>query len=332
VEKLLALQLKRIGDVILTLPALASLRRSHPQAELAVVLVDGCGALAPLLPGGVKPLLYRRGKLNAALWREILFSKYAACYDFTGSDRSALMARLSGAAEKVAYRKAIEKSPSRERVFSRICDAAVRDHHTIDYHLALLGAQADASRIHFTPEIPSATRAAVDQVLAASRVGEDFVAVHPGTARDEKCWPPDRWAAVIDHIAGERGLQVVLTGSPEAREQQHLAAIKAAITTQVTDLSGQVDLVGLAELLRRARLVLGVDSAAMHLAALFDRPEIALFGPTNPFHWRPLHEDAQILVAGHDAPVESFHPRHQAAPMDTLSTETVFRAISAAFD
>jgi ADP-heptose:LPS heptosyltransferase len=163
-------------------------------------------------------------------------------------------------------------------------------------------------------------------------VRDGFVVVHPGTARDEKYWPADRWAAVVDHLAVERGLQVVLTGSPDAREQAHLAAIRSATGAPMVDLSGQSDLVGLTELLRRARLVLGVDSAAMHLAALFERPEIALFGPTNPFHWRPLHARSQILLAGHDAPVEDFQPRHHASSMDTLSTETVIRAIGTALD
>lgn len=330
VEKILALQLKRIGDVILTLPALAALRGSRPQAEVSVVLVDGCGALVPLLPEGVRPLLYRRGKLNASLWRELALSRYSACYDFTGNDRSTLMARLSGAEEKVSFRKAIDKRAARRRVFNRVCEASVRDHHTIDYHLALVGAEGAVPS--FRPEIPAETRRQIDQLLAGAGVTEGFVVIHPGTARDEKYWPADRWAEVIDHLAGDRGLQVLVTGSPDAREQSHLAAVKSATGAPLIDLSGKSDLVGLTELLRRARLVLGVDSAAMHLAALSETPEIALFGPTNPFHWRPLHSRAQILLAGHGAPVESFDSRHQAAAMDTLSTESVIRAIGMALD
>ena len=260
-EKILTLQLKRIGDVILTLPALAWLRRSHSEAEVAVVLVDGCAALVPLLPPGVRPLLYRRGRLNAGVWREIVVSKYSACYDFTGSDRSTLMARLSRASDTVGYRKAIDKVPRRGTVFNRVCEAKVRDHHTIDYHLALVG--ANESEIEFRPDIPAETIAAVDGVLGTGEVEDGFVVVHPGTARDEKYWPADRWAAVIDYLSGE-GYQVVLTGSPDARERRHLAAVKSAAQTDVIDLSGKVDLVGLTELLRRSRLVLGVDSAAMH--------------------------------------------------------------------
>jgi len=324
-EKILALQLKRIGDVILTLPALAALKNKHPNAEISVVLVDGCGVLAPLLPEGVKPLIYRRGKLNLSVWRALFCTRYSACYDFTGSDRSTLMARMSGAKQKVAYRKSVEKKPSRAKVFNRICEAKVRDHHTIDYHIELV--DADGSCFDFRPSIPKATVAQVDAVLADGGVGKDFVVVHPGTARDEKYWPAKRWGEVLEHLAGDESRQVVLTGSPDAREQAHLSEVKSATSAPVIDLSGTVDLVGLTELLRRATLVIGVDSAAMHLAALFERPEIALFGPTNPFHWRPLHKRVQILLAGHSSPVEDFQPRHEASPMDSISTDTVIRAI-----
>jgi hypothetical protein len=51
----------------------------------------------------------------------------------------------------------------------------------------------------------------------------------------------------------------------------------------VHDLSGTLTLLQLAAVIARARLVLSVDSAAMHLAAMARRPQVALFGPTNPF-------------------------------------------------
>jgi ADP-heptose:LPS heptosyltransferase len=52
----------------------------------------------------------------------------------------------------------------------------------------------------------------------------------------------------------------------------------------VVDLSGQLDLLTLSALIERARLLVTIDSAPMHLAAALGTPQIALFGPTNPFH------------------------------------------------
>ena len=72
------------------------------------------------------------------------------------------------------------------------------------------------------------------------------------------------------------------------------------------------------------------DTGVVHLAAAFRTPQIALFGPTNPFHWRPRHERALVLSAAQpEAPLTDFQPRMKGAPMERISTEAVIRAIDA---
>ena len=78
---------------------------------------------------------------------------------------------------------------------------------------------------------------------------------------------------------------------------QHIAAIRAK--TGFHDFTGRTDLLTLASLIRRAQVLLSVDSTAMHLGAAFETPQVALFGETNPFHWRPRHPKARVLQPGH---------------------------------
>ena len=61
------------------------------------------------------------------------------------------------------------------------------------------------------------------------------------------------------------------------------------------DLSGKTDLLTLAAVVRKARLLVTVDSAPMHFAAAWGTPQVVLFGPTNPFHWHPRSESAVVL-------------------------------------
>ena len=90
------------------------------------------------------------------------------------------------------------------------------------------------------------------------------------------------------------------------------------------DLAGQLDLPTLAAVLARASLFLGVDSGPMHLAAAWQRPQIVLFGPTNPFHWRPRYAGCLVLRAGHgDAPLQTFADRSPGGPLDLISTRAV---------
>ena len=96
----------------------------------------------------------------------------------------------------------------------------------------------------------------------------------------------------------------------------------------IVNLAGRIDLLTFAAVLAQARLCVSCDTGAVHLAASFQTPQIALFGPTNPFHWRPRHDLALVLSAAQpDAPFTAFDPRMKGAAMERISTAAVIRAI-----
>jgi ADP-heptose:LPS heptosyltransferase len=124
-----------------------------------------------------------------------------------------------------------------------------------------------------------------------------------------------------------RGAACVLTGGRSSMEQAQIAAIKAAAKSKPIDLSGKTNLLTLAALVRKARLLVTVDSAPMHFAAAWDTPQVVLFGPTNPFHWHPRSESAVILLGESGVPVTEFKPKQRAVPMNQISTEAVIDAM-----
>jgi ADP-heptose:LPS heptosyltransferase len=323
--KILVLQLKRIGDLVLTTPALAALRRHLPDAHLALALDEATRELLPALDFVDEALVYGRAGGNGALWRKLVFSHYDVCLDFTGNDRSALFSVLSKAPRRVTFSWA-QKSGMRSWFYNRFIDSSVRENHTVDHYLDLLkGVAPDITPAPMTLHLPEWAPKKAAQLLQEVGVTGDYVIVHPGSARPEKYWVPKRWAEVVAFVTNEYGLPCVLTGSRDPHEQEHIAAIKR--DGAVPDLSGRLDLLTLAALAQKTRLMLSVDSAAMHFAAAFSTPQVALFGPTNPFHWRPRHERAIILAAGHPELSFALKPHHQAAAMSELSTGRVTGAI-----
>ena len=80
-------------------------------------------------------------------------------------------------------------------------------------------------------------------------------------------------------------------------------------------------------MIREGALFVGVDTAAAHVASAFRRPELVLFGPTNPFHWHPMHAAAVVVRAGFADPLDHFEPRQKGLPMSELSTEAVIRGM-----
>ncbi len=96
---------------------------------------------------------------------------------------------------------------------------------------------------------------------------------------------------------------------------------------ELVDLSGKTDLLTLTALIAQARLLVAVDSAPMHLAAAIQTPQVVLFGPTNPFHWRPRESPALILQGESRIPLTKFLPVQARLPMSQISTEAVINAM-----
>ena len=201
--------------------------------------------------------------------------------------------------------------------------------HTVDYHLALLkplGIENPSRALQLC--LPQESMAQADALLSAAGVRE-FVCFHPGSARAEKFWEPTRWAEALNHCAREMGLACVLTGGKSSIEQAQIAAITAATKSKPIDLSGKTNLLSLAALVRKARLLVTVDSAPMHFAAAWETPQVVLFGPTNPFHWHPRSVSAIVLLGAKERPVTEFDPKQRAVAMNQISTQTVIDAMEA---
>ncbi len=320
--KILLLQLKRIGDLILTTPAIAALREKFPQAEITLAVSPATRDLLPAIAGLDHTLL-------ASDWATIARRKFDTCIDFTHSDRSALLTLLSGARTRATSDHVKVQSRIRALVYNRFVPSGLRELHTVDHYLALLeplGIRDASSALAL--EIPPAVVAAADRVLAENQITGEFLLLHPGSARIEKFWEAERWSEVIA-FAAQSGFPCVVTGSASPMEKDHIAQIRASSGASFIDLCGRLDLLTLAALMQKARLLVTVDSAPVHLAAALQTPQVALFGPTNPLHWRPRFTPALILQAGEATPSTEFSPDAEGVPMNLISTPQVIDAMKA---
>jgi predicted lipopolysaccharide heptosyltransferase III len=324
---ILLLQLKRIGDLILTLPAIAALRENFPTAQITLAISSECADLLPAIPNADRILLVRRSLRDLALFLGLARERFDYCIDFTRNDRSALLVFLSGARKRIVYRRR-DRFQKRARVYSDFVKVRKLAMHTIDYNLALvgpLGLRNVSRALHL--ELPQEARERANALRRDSKINEPYIIFHPGSARAEKFWDPQRWADVIEHARSGSQISVVLTGGASRAEQKHLREVKGRLRQPVVDLSGKTDLLTLAALIERARLLVTVDSAPMHLAAATQTPQVILFGPTNPFHWRPLESPALILQGESATPLTEFSPEQPCLPMRQISTAAVIDAM-----
>jgi predicted lipopolysaccharide heptosyltransferase III len=326
--RILLIQLKRIGDLILTVPAINALRAAFPQAKIDVAVSKSTQDLTPAIPA-IDRVLVPDSWSHAHNWLTILTSRYDYCLDFTRTDRSAFLAFASRAKKKITYERTKVRSRWRPLVYDQFIDSSVRHNHTVDHHLAFLVPLGIANpEIDLHLNLPAKAEAKADEILRRGNILDPFVIFHPGSARAEKFWEPERWAEIINHWRG-LGMRHILTSGSSTLEQAHIAEIKKDVTEPIVDLSGKLDLLTLTALIARASLLVGVDSAPTHLAAAMRTPQVVLYGPTNPFHWRPRSTPAVILQGGIDEPVTDFSPDQRRGTMNQISTQQVIDAMEA---
>lgn len=171
---------------------------------------------------------------------------------------------------------------------------------------------------------------AEDWLRAQGIAAERLAIIHPGTAGPTKLWASARWAAVADALVA-RGMQLVLTGGPG--EEPLVAEVAGHMRAGAIQLAGRTGIGQLAALLRRATLVLGVDSGPLHLAAAQGTRTLHLYGPGDAGRfgpWGPAgrHRVLRAELACSPCGVFTACPRGLAQPecMQRIEVEEVVRS------
>src|SRR2546423_10254071 len=198
--KILFIQLKRMGDLIVTAPAIAAVRQKFPDAHVTLVISSEAKALAPAISGVNKLLVMPRGFFGLATLSAIAGRKFDYCLDFTRNDRSSLLVLLSRARKRIVSFRIKVRSRFRTRFYNELVPHRMRDMHTIDYHLGLLeplGISGPSRAVRLEPS--KSARETADELLSAHNITKEFVIFHPGSVGAEKLWHAQRWAAVINN-------------------------------------------------------------------------------------------------------------------------------------
>ena len=155
----------------------------------------------------------------------------------------------------------------------------------------------------------------------------NMVVIAPGSAKEEKLWPEERWGEVVQHLAREYKLEVVMPPGPDEEEMcNRIAELSGCPARVLTGLGVRQ----LALVLGEARLVVGCDNGVKHLAAAMETPTLTLFGPTDERQWGAIRDPRRhgvVRGCAWDLTAEErvgLPANHQ---MLCISTERVLRAL-----
>ena len=303
-RRILLIRPSALGDVVRSVPLVASLRQQFPGATIEWLVnapfaeaVRHHPGLSGLVPFDRQHLgaTAKAGRLGPSL--EFLAALRRADYDLVidaqGLARSGLFAWATRAPRRVGFADAREMGwiGLNER------HAIGRDLHSVDRMLALLKAAGvePLPDMTLTPPPREIDRLDRDSRFAHRRV----VVLAPGSKWPGKRWPADRFASVARALL-ERGIETIaLVGS--ASERASCAPLLEINDPRVVDLMGQTSVGGLMAVIARASLVVANDSAPVHMAVGLDRPMVALYGPTDIDRVGPYRRAGDVIqhrVAG----------------------------------
>ena len=144
--------------------------------------------------------------------------------------------------------------------------------------------------------VPPERKERANAALREAQVPLDkpLVAVHPFSRWGHKEWPIDRFASLVERIRAKYDCGVVITGSPEERPRAE--ELIQRCKTDAYNLAGKTSLGELAGVLQLCRFVLGVDTAAIHMAAGVGTPTLTIYGPSDPSIWKPLGDRHHVVA------------------------------------
>lgn len=308
IHRILLIRLRKIGDVLLMVPAIRAFRQNFPKAFIAALVNAGTESMLsgnPLLdeilvfdPQWKKLPLKQRIKKEWEFVRQVRQRRFDLAINFTEGDRGAFLCLASGARLKVGVLRKDNSLWWKKFIFHHLIELKNVRSHVIEQLLEIprnLGIETQDKSLEIFYDIEDETK--INQLLESAGIKkhEILVHIHPTSHWLFKCWRDEGMAEVIDALQERNGLRVILTGGPDQRELEKVSNIVNLCRSAPINLSGQLTLKQMAALSHRCRLFIGVDTAPMHIAAAVGTPVVALFGPSGENNWGPWGEGHTVI-------------------------------------
>lgn len=306
--RILFIRIDRIGDMVLSTPAIRAIKEKYPSAELCVLASPVTAPLLAADPRVGKVIVWDssrgwRGALETV--RKLREARFDLAIDPRADYeiKTALIAFASGAKVRAGY------ALYGRGIFFNLRAAPPKERgHFVEEAFEVLK-PLGIKRAGREPElcISGGAEAEASAFLKNSGADEkDFLAaVHPGGCYPSQRWFPDKFVEVIRGLMEKHNARVLLIGSGQERELVDDIADRASKGPDKKNIIKIIDfkMDVLSALIRKCRIFIGNNSGPLHIAAALRIPSVSTMGPTDPVRWRPLGSD-QIVLKG-NAPCDS---------------------------
>ncbi len=323
VKKILVVTLSNIGDVVLTLPVIGSLRENFKDATIDVVAGSRASELLEADPRIGKLYVYDKSSTLAS--KIMLLARLRRNrYDLLVDLRNSLFGLFVGARYCPAEAGLCNKRSKGGT--GEVC-------HKIDEHLAKIRELGVAAGGPYPVWIGREDSERASRLLTEKGIlGDDkYICVSPGAKSHIKRWREDGFAEACDMLIDAFKVKIVFVG--DASDKEICEKILGKMRNYAVSAAGLTNLRELAYIIKRSQLLVTNDSAPLHIAGSVGTPAVAIFGPTDSRKYGPRPgAGSAVFKELHCSPCETALCRYNLECMKAVSADEVFDAAKKILD
>lgn len=300
-QRILVTRTDRVGDVLLSTPALKALRDRYPSSFIAVMVSSYTRSLVEGNPYVDEVIIFDKDK-DKGLWGTLSLSRRLRRLSFDlaiilhPAFRVHLIVFLAGIRERLGYDW---KAPY---FLTRALPHKKQEgtKHEIEYNFDLLkeaGVEETTIQMYVPRDKVSEERMEDFFRRVVTPAAGPVIALNPSASCPSKLWPVERFARLNDELQRELNAKVLIITDQAHRHISEQLFSHARL--RPVDCTGMLSLSDLASLLRRCDLLISNDSGPVHLAVAVGTPVISIFGRNqpglSPRRWRPVGSNDVVL-------------------------------------
>jgi heptosyltransferase-2 len=273
-----------LGDAVMTLPAIHSIRKALPDDHLSLLVKPWVSPLFDRNPDIDDVILYENrykgltGKFRLA--SDLRKKRFKQAILLQNAFDAALVSSLAGIPNRIGYSRDLRGLLLTKPI---PCDGLDRKIHHVEYYLELLRKSGLAAE-HTEPWIHLDIEERLSAREKIKGLPRPVIGINPGAKYGSaKMWLPERFTEVINNVSRELGGSAVLFGGPgETEIAGRIVSGLRSGNENILDLSGKTSLRELIGLISECDALITNDSGPMHVGYAVKTPLVSIFGSTSP--------------------------------------------------
>lgn len=324
--KILVINIKFLGDLIVSTPGLSALRKKYPDAEIVFMLRKGFEDVLENNPNIDRIISFdpelktKSGKKS--FWEGIKFilqirkEKFDTVILLHPGDRITLLAFLSGAKTRIAPLKQSLSFLVNKKVEVKEDSISYLDYYNTIFQKIGINEIKDETKFYIDKE----SELWADNFLQENySAPNDLICIHPGASEPTKMWKAENFALLINRLK-KIGNEILLIGGPQ---DENICKKIISFCDDKLIYYQSTNISKTAALLKLCKLFITHDTGTRHLSVALNVPTLALIPDDNLHYWN-FYENKKhyhtIIGKRHISDNESF--------LDNIDVDKVLEKIN----